>query len=306
MYRSSGKLLIVASMATGLLCAARAPAQPSHQTRLEKSRLTSKGSTPYQETVAAFLEGKAPKIVGGSVAAAGAYPWQVSLGVSWIANPYDAHFCGGSVYSASWIITAAHCVRDNQPEDVSIVAGTNVLRPGSVRHNVRRIIVHKAYVPATSDNDIALLELFEPLALDAKTRAIPLLDKAAEATALIEDATLEVAGWGATNEGGDPVKDLRFVRVPFVTRDTCNRPLAYNGQISNNMICAGPLAGGTDSCQGDSGGPLSVVSASPVLAGVVSWGEGCARPNKVGVYTRVPQYVDWIRGCTVKPDSCNQ
>jgi secreted trypsin-like serine protease len=299
-------LLIVAPLAAMVLSAARAPAQPSHQARLERSRLTSTGSAPYREAVAAFLDGRAPKIVGGREAAEGAYPWQVSLGVAWIDDAYRAHFCGGSVYSASWIVTAAHCVKGNQPEEVRVAAGTNSLRPGTIRHNVRRIIVHKAYNPATSDNDIALLELFEPLTLDAKTRAIPLLDQATEAAVLTEGATLEVTGWGATSEGGKPVGTLRFVAVPFVTRETCNRPLVYNGQITANMICAGPLVGGADSCQGDSGGPLSAVAASPVLAGVVSWGEGCARPNKVGVYTRVPQYADWIRGCAGTPDSCNQ
>jgi secreted trypsin-like serine protease len=301
-------LLSVILVVFALLCANRVSAQTSHQVRMDRSRLTSTGSTLYRETVTAFLDGKAPKIVGGKVAAEGAYPWQVSLGVAWIADAYRAHFCGGSVYSESWIITAAHCVKGNQPEEISIAAGTNYLGPGTIRHNVRRIIVHKGYDPGTSDNDVALLELFEPLALNAKTRTIPLLGKTAEPKLLTEGAALEVTGWGATNEGGAPVGNLRFVSVPFVTRETCNRPLVYNGQITGNMICAGMLAGGTDSCQGDSGGPLTVTapSASPALAGIVSWGEGCARPNKVGVYTRVSQYADWVSNCVATPDSCNQ
>jgi len=106
-------------------------------------------------------------------------------------------------------------------------------------------------------------------------------------------------------EGGRKVRDLRFVDVPFVARGACNRPLAYDGRITDNMICAGQAVGGQDSCQGDSGGPLTVnTQTTPKLAGVVSWGDGCARPNKVGVYARVANYAPWIAACIAKPSEC--
>ena len=136
---------------------------------------------------------------------------------------------------------------------------------------------------------------------------MPLITPSADQ--LFADGTpFVVTGWGATTEGGSKVRDLRFIdNLPFVTRTDCNAPLSYNGAITENMICAGVRSGGVDSCQGDSGGPLTFeTGTAPKLAGVVSWGEGCARPNKVGVYTRVANYVDWVRACTTDPLTCNR
>jgi secreted trypsin-like serine protease len=100
-----------------------------------------------------------------------------------------------------------------------------------------------------------------------------------------------VTGWGNTSTNSDvyPV-DLREVKVPFVSRATCNARKSYNGEISSVMICAGYQEGGKDSCQGDSGGPLLVRHKRKwrLQAGVVSWGIGCARPYKYGVYSNLP------------------
>jgi secreted trypsin-like serine protease len=273
---------------------------------LNEPRLRSMGSKPYQEAVVAFLERKEAKIVGGDIAPERAFPWQVSLGVSWIADPREAHFCGGSIYSDRWLVTAAHCVVDLQPENIAVTAGTNRLSSEAQRYNVSRIIAHRDFDSQTFDNDIAMLELFAPLPLDDSRRAIHLLQTADEAGALVADASLAVSGWGATYEGGQAVEELRFATVPLVPRDVCNRPLAYDDGVTENMICAGFVAGGIDSCQGDSGGPLVVPGPNPVLAGAVSWGEGCARPNKVGVYTRIPRFIAWIETCAQQPDACNQ
>lgn len=264
------------------------------------------GSPEYQAAVKAFRNGEKKKIVGGKEAPEGAYPWQVSLIVSWIANPGDGHFCGGSILNDRWILTAAHCVVKNRPRDIHVVSGTNKLEATAVRSNIRRIIVHRGYKPKKEDNDIALLELYKPLQLGPKTASIDLLSPADENTSLTPGAPLTVSGWGAAKEGGSTVLDLQFVPVPFVSRETCNKPPSYWGAVSENMICAGKATGGVDSCQGDSGGPLitSTPSTPPRLAGVVSWGEGCAQPFKYGVYTRVAKYVDWVATCTGKPDKC--
>jgi secreted trypsin-like serine protease len=269
-----------------------------------------KGSKPYEKTVDDYLKKKQPKIVGGEPAPVGAYPWQVSLGVSWIADPYSAHFCGGSVLSERWIITAAHCAIRLTPAKVIITAGTNRLVASATRRNVKLIIVHKNYNDADPpDNDIALMELQDPLPTSLFITPIPLLTSAAESSVLFENALLAVTGWGATQEGGLPVRDLRFIAdLPFVTTTTCNRPEAYDGVITDNMICAGKRAGGgKDSCQGDSGGPLAAqTKTTPQLAGIVSWGEGCGRAEKVGVYTRVSKYVDWVNSCLANSATCNQ
>ncbi|HEV7858993.1 MAG TPA: serine protease [Pyrinomonadaceae bacterium] len=266
------------------------------------------GSVPYMETVRRFLDKQEAKIVGGKQAPAGAFPWQVSLGVSWIADPYYAHFCGGSVYSERWIITAAHCTEGLTPSKVIITAGTNRLVAEATRRNVKRIIVHKSYDTNTQNNDIALIELLDPLPMSDQIRAVPLLTPVAESSILTDGAFLVVTGWGVTQEGGGRVLDLRYLDdLPFVPRAFCNRPLSYDGRITDNMICAGVLAGGKDACQGDSGGPLTVqTETEPKLAGVVSWGDGCARPNKVGIYTRVANYVTWVSDCVSNSPTCNR
>ena len=266
-----------------------------------------KGSTPYEETVKRYLLGLQLKIVGGKPAPAGAFPWQVSLGVSWIADPFGAHFCGGSVLSEKWIVTAAHCAQRLTPGQVIITAGTNRLVEGATRRNVNRIIVHRNYNTQTQDNDIALLELREPLPTGLVIQKVELL-KLGEESSLNESTVLTVTGWGAIVEGGSVVRDLRYLdALPFVPRATCNSTQAYDGRITTNMICAGVRSGGQDSCQGDSGGPLTFgTGTSPKLAGIVSWGDGCAQPDKVGVYTRVANYVDWIQACTSNSSTCNQ
>lgn len=88
--------------------------------------------------------------------------------------------------------------------------------------------------------------------------------------------------------------------MKYITNDDCNEPDAYNGQISSSMFCAGVSGGGKDSCQGDSGGPIVIKkSGQDVQVGVVSWGDGCGRPGKPGVYARVSVAEDWIKseGC---------
>ena len=88
--------------------------------------------------------------------------------------------------------------------------------------------------------------------------------------------------------------------VKFVDRATCNSADFYNGLIDDTVLCAG--SEGVDACQGDSGGPLLIVDASGVfeVAGVVSWGDGCGKPNRPGIYMRTSIYRDWIRDTIAK------
>lgn len=256
------------------------------------------GSADYDETVRRFVEKEIDKIIGGMPAPMGAYPWQVSLAVATINHAAWAHFCGGSIYNERWIITAAHCVPGLKPEHIHVVAGMNVLAKSSVRHAVKQVITNSDYgKKAKSDSDIALIELEQPLVLNDTVQAVPVLDAHMEKSVLVEDRPLIVTGWGATVEDGDSVRDLRFVEIPFVTKETCADPLVYGDRFTDNMICAGLTAGGRDSCQGDSGGPIVTASKPSILVGVVSWGGGCARPGKPGVYTRLPNFKPWIEQC---------
>ena len=262
--------------------------------------MTHKGSKPYLEQVEKYLSGALGKIVGGKPAQPGQFPWQVSLGVSWIPEAAGAHFCGGTIYNDRWIVTASHCVDGNTPDTIVVTAGTIDLKSGGQRRSVARILMHSEYTSADAGHDVALLELLDPLALDDKNlKALPLLRGEHDQAPVADGAPASTSGCGVTQQGGTVSSTLNFVDVPVVSNATCNQPLSYDGAIQADMVCAGNPQGGTDSCQGDSGGPLV---GSGKLAGIVSWGEGCAQPLKFGVYTRVPTYSSWIEACVAGND----
>jgi len=260
------------------------------------------GSIPYVETVRRFMTKDArPRIVGGRDAKAGERPWQVALLIAWQADALGAQFCGGTLVSPRYVITAAHCVDNGtQPEAVEVAAGMVSLRqPGLKRVAVEKIAVHPQWNPSSSDNDIAVLTLRTAVSNDANTRAIPFDASATDPQSGVEFA---VSGWGATSEGGAGSVNLKTVDVNVVDRDTCNKAPSYNNRVTKNMVCAGPKEGGKDSCQGDSGGPaVREAGANPMLVGVVSWGDGCARKLKYGIYTRVNNYSKWVQDIVSKP-----
>lgn len=235
--------------------------------------------------------GDSDRIVGGAPAAEGQFPYQVFLRITVSGG---TALCGGSILSTTVVITAAHCVDTSAPGDVEVNAGT-IRRdvPGVIR-SVSEILVHPQWTPATSNNDLALLRLSTPLTFSSAIAAVPLI--ASNQLDLIEAGDIAtVSGFGRTAEGGQTSTELRFVEVPIVSQTVCNT--AYSGAINpDTMLCAGLDAGGKDSCQGDSGGPLVVRNASSqfVLAGIVSFGEGCARPAVPGVYTRVVNFLSLI------------
>lgn len=238
----------------------------------------------------AFVEASAPanlpvprlagfeKIVGGVEASVGEFPFIVSLQGS-----YGGHFCGGSLIKKNWVLTAAHCI----PGGIqTVVIGLHdQTQTGSVEKlEVEQVIAHPDYNKKPQDYDFALVKLksdssYPPVALNTRK--------------LSGKQDLVTAGWGYTMENGDISNTLQKVTVPLVTAKACSA--AYPGSITDRMICAGFEAGGKDSCQGDSGGPLLAGKGDKVtLAGVVSWGQGCARPKKYGVYSKVSAAITWI------------
>lgn len=252
-----------------------------------------------------------PQIIGGTVADEGEYPWQVALIDATESNPFYGQFCGGSLIAPGWVLTAAHCVQEDgnitNPLFLSVVAGINKLSSGPMsgsqgqRRNVSQIYVHWAFNEDTFDHDLALLRLASPFSLDDKVKIIPLAT-AADSARYASGVLATVTGWGRTNPPPEePIQypdDLMEVEVPIVDQTVCST--AYPGQITANMLCAGYSVGGKDSCQGDSGGPLIVPDGNGgwLQAGIVSWGRGCAQPNKFGVYTRIANYTAWINFLT--------
>uniref|UniRef100_A0A8C5FGI9 ST14 transmembrane serine protease matriptase a n=1 Tax=Gadus morhua TaxID=8049 RepID=A0A8C5FGI9_GADMO len=239
---------------------------------------------------------KTSRIVGGQDAVAGEFPWQVSLH-----SKDHGHLCGASIISERWLVTAAHCVQDNgksrfsQPGTWEAYLGLHVQRQTgktAERRTLKRIIPHPYYNEYTYDNDIALMELSSSVPYSDHIR--PICMPAAQHV-FPPGHSVWITGWGATREGGLAATVLQKAQVRIINQTVCNNLMA--NQITSRMMCAGVLLGGIDACQGDSGGPLSSPSKGGrmFLAGVVSWGDGCARKNKPGIYTRVTKYRGWIK-----------
>ncbi len=230
-----------------------------------------------------------PKVVGGQNAAHGEFPFIVSL-----RSGSFGHFCGGSLVASNWVLTAAHCVKGGSVDEVWIGLLNQNDQAGVEKMKVTKIIAHQDYDSNSMENDFALIQLdknssYKPISLNEKELLVMSANTQIMAT---------TAGWGALREGSYGLPNaLQKVEVPLVSQAACNDKTAYNGDIKDTMLCAGYKQGGKDSCQGDSGGPLVTRDQNGefTLIGVVSWGEGCARANKYGVYAKVSSAISWVK-----------
>ncbi|XP_033627170.1 serine protease hepsin-like [Asterias rubens] len=244
------------------------------------------------------------RIVGGEDAVRGAWPWQAQLF-------FSGYFtCGGTLVDNKYVVSAAHCFEGEYADasrwkvQLGKLSAANSIDAsyGEYESSVTQIHVHGDYNSQTSDNDIAILVLSDPVpdstgdfvniaCLDTHSRKV-----------FNETSNCFITGFGATQWQGNVASILQEANVPLIGRDTCNALNSYSGQVTNNMMCAGYLQGGVDSCQGDSGGPLVCAAKDGhrdeerwYLVGVTSWGYGCASPDYPGVYTDVSKYVTWLQ-----------
>lgn len=241
------------------------------------------------------------KVVGGKNAAFGAWPWQVSVRKVSFFGFSSTHRCGGAVISSEWIATAGHCVEDLPLQSIRIRVGEydfgSLSEPFPfIERSARRKVVHPKYNFYTYENDLALVQLDQPIVFPPHIAPICLPPDNIDL--LGRNAT--VTGWGRLNEGGTLPTILQEVRVPIVSNDKCKDMFLSAGRpeyIPDIFLCAGYEEGGRDSCQGDSGGPLQVKGDDGkwFLAGIISWGIGCAEQNLPGVCTRISRFKLWIQ-----------
>lgn len=235
-----------------------------------------------------------PYIIGGSTTTIGKYPWQAGV----VSDPakvggdgYDRQFCGGVLITPYVVLTAAHCVYHTDPDDgsqldpddVNVILGRTVLSSGEgAELDVRAVAYEPGYV-TSAGGDVGYLVLQSP-----STQATVKLAGSDEAAVWAAGRATEVSGWGATEYGYPDT--LRWATTPIVSDATCGDPSSYGGDFeAATMVCAGYISGGVDTCYGDSGGPLQapIAGGGYRLAGLTSWGYGCAEPGYPGVYARV-------------------
>uniref|UniRef100_A0A8B9P0Y0 Transmembrane serine protease 9 n=1 Tax=Apteryx owenii TaxID=8824 RepID=A0A8B9P0Y0_APTOW len=225
---------------------------------------------------------KPSKIVGGTDASSGEIPWQVSL------KEDSRHFCGATIIGDRWLLSAAHWVAKAYMGTTSL----NGTDENTVKVDVARVIQHPLFNPIILDFDVAILELARPLVFNKYIQPV-CLPLAVQKFPVGKKCI--ISGWGDTQEGNVTKPDsLQKASVGIIDQKFCD--FLYNFSLTDRMICAGFLEGKVDSCQGDSGGPLACEETPGVfyLAGIVSWGIGCAQAKKPGVYSRVTKFKDWI------------
>uniref|UniRef100_A0A482Z7J7 limulus clotting factor C n=1 Tax=Hickmania troglodytes TaxID=489260 RepID=A0A482Z7J7_9ARAC len=238
------------------------------------------------------------RVVGGQDAVRGRFPYATGLMFrTYGAQPrrmeLDQTFCGGTLITDRHILTAAHCVHGKSPWDLSLNVGDYDIATRNETPNVFRevtaFVKHPDYAAAAFRNDIAVVQMDRPVDWNSGIKAASI---AGRDVPLSPGTKVTVYGWGRLQYGGGRPSVLQSLELPVMSREECQQ--RYHTIITDNMLCAGGETG-HDACIGDSGSGLTVrLDNEYALVGVVSFGKKCALPHVAGVYTRVPNFVDWI------------
>ncbi|XP_030628313.1 plasminogen activator, urokinase a [Chanos chanos] len=239
------------------------------------------------------------KIVGGSVSSVETQPWIASV------FHRRSFLCGGSLIAPCWVLSAAHCFSEGRTmkktRHLSVSLGKDYINQtehSKEQHfKVEQLIIHEDYNSEKDfNNDMALLKIIgEDGQCAVKTRSVRTVCLPPENQMLPPGLYCDVAGYGKERWGGGYSKVLKKTQVKLISQPVCERNDYYGDKITENMFCAGSPDWTTDSCEGDSGGPLVCeVGNRMFLFGIVSWGEGCSKKFRPGVYTRVTNYNRWI------------
>ncbi|XP_060901471.1 vitamin K-dependent protein C [Labrus mixtus] len=238
------------------------------------------------------MDGLLPWMVGGEVGKKGESPWQVLL-----LNALGQFHCGGVLIDESWVLTAAHCLKNNFRFRVRLGDYERFRDEGTeITLRVLKTFKHPDYDSNTVDNDIALMRLETPAQFSEYILPVCLPGRAMAERVLHLNGTLTVVtGWGKDSLDSIHFSSaLNVIKVPLVDHDICARHMTNN--VTNNVLCAGNLGQKTDACEGDSGGPMVTLYRDTwFLIGLVSWGEGCGQIDKLGIYTKVSTYNEWIQ-----------
>ncbi|KAK5874740.1 hypothetical protein CesoFtcFv8_027305 [Champsocephalus esox] len=242
----------------------------------------------FEETIYSQMASMT-RIVNGEDCPPGECPWQALL-----LNEEDRGFCGGTILNEYIILTAAHCMNASRYIYVRLGEFDVLVDHGNeARHEVETIITHHRYKPDTYNNDIALMKLATPIKFSRFILPACIPEQEFAEKVLMRQPIGIVSGFGRTGEGRQPSTILQRLSMPYVNRLTCKESTQL--RITTNMFCAGYDTQDKDSCQGDSGGPhVTPYGNTYFITGIVSWGEGCARKGKYGVYTQVSKYIRWI------------